>query len=93
MKITVDYNETDSNELFIESARYLSDYLIGLKFSDGNENTVDFKPFLTRTLHPSLKKFLNKNEFSKFSLEDGNLNWNDYEMIFPLTDLYKGHIL
>lgn len=93
MKITVDYNETDSNELFIESARYLSDYLIGLKFSDGNENTVDFKPFLTRTLHPSLKKFLNKNEFSKFSLEDGNLNWNDYEMIFPLTDLYKGQIL
>ncbi len=23
---------------------------------------------------------------------DGNLNWNDYDLIFPISDLYSGQI-
>jgi hypothetical protein len=25
-----------------------------------------------------------------FKIVNGNLNWNDYEMIFPAWDLYRG---
>ena len=32
------------------------------------------------------------NEFSNFSLKDGNLNWNDYDLIFPIADLYNDQI-
>jgi hypothetical protein len=32
------------------------------------------------------------HEFKKFKIIDGNLMWNDYEMIFPLEDLYEGKI-
>jgi hypothetical protein len=60
--------------------------------SDGKENLVDFKPFLSKSLHPSIKKYLDENMFSNFSLTDGNLNWNDYDLIFPLSDLYNGQI-
>ncbi len=94
MKIIVDYNvpEQEVNELKIDSAKYLSDYAIRIKFSDGNEKLVDFKPFLSKSHHPSIKKYLDEKMFSNFSLTDGNLNWNDYDLIFPISDLYKGKI-
>ena len=94
MRIIVDYNDSPSefNQLKIDSAKYLSDYAIRIKFNDGNERLVDFKPFLSKSLHPSIKKYLDESEFASFSLTDGNLNWNDYDLIFPISDLYKGQI-
>ena len=94
MRIIVDYKEPEAGfkQLKIDSAKYLSDYAIRIKFSDGNERLVDFKPFLSKSLHPSIKKYLDENMFSNFSLTDGNLNWNDYDLIFSIPDLYKGQI-
>ena len=94
MRIIVDYKDSDSgfNQLKIDSAKYLSDYAIRIRFSDGKEKLVDFKPFLSKSLHPSIKKYLDENKFSNFSLIDGNLNWNDYDLIFPISDLYNGQI-
>jgi hypothetical protein len=94
MRIIVDYKDSYSgfNQLKIDSAKYLSDYAIRIRFSDGKEKVVDFKPFLSKSLHPSIKKYLDENKFSNFSLTDGNLNWNDYDLIFPITDLYNGQI-
>jgi hypothetical protein len=94
MRIFVDYNDSESgfNQLRIDSAKYLSDYVIRIKFCDGNERLVDFKSFLSKSLHPSIKKYLDENKFSNFSLTDGNLHWNDYDLIFPLSDLYNGQI-
>jgi hypothetical protein len=95
MRIIVDYKDSDSEfnqQLKIESAKYLSDYAIRLRFSDGKEKIVDFKPFLSKSFHPSIKKYLDENKFSNFSLTDGNLNWNDYDLIFPIFDLYNGQI-
>jgi hypothetical protein len=94
MRIIVDYKDSESgfNQLRIDSAKYLSDYVIRIKFSDGKERLVDFKPFLIKSIHPSIKKYLDENKFSNFSLIDGNLNWNDYDLIFPLSDLYNGQL-
>jgi len=94
MRIIVDYKDSESgfNQLKIDSAKYLSDYVIRIRFSDGKEKLVDFKPFLSKSLHPSIKKYLDEKKFSNFTLTDGNLNWNDYDLIFPLSDLYKGQI-
>jgi hypothetical protein len=94
MRIVVDYKDAESglDQLKINSAKYLSDYAIRIKFSDGHEKLVDFKPFLIKSLHPSIKKYLDENLFSNFSLTNGNLNWNDYDLIFPISDLYSGKI-
>lgn len=94
MRIIIDYKDTASEEKLIRicSAKYLTDYAIRLTFNDGKEKLVDFKPFLSKALHPSIKKYLNEKMFSNFSLTDGNLNWNDYDMIFPIDELYKGEI-
>lgn len=94
MKIHVAYRENESlvEPLKITSAKYLSDFKILITFNDSAEQIVDFKPFLKKSMHPSIKKYLDKNQFSKFQIIDGNLNWNDYDMIFPLLDLRSGKI-
>ena len=93
MKITIDYSQQSIAEnLKIQAAKYLSDFAIRIAFNDGTEKLVDFKPFLEKSLHPSIKKYTNEQKFSKFRIVDGNLNWNDYDMIFPIWDLYRGKI-
>jgi hypothetical protein len=76
----------------IELAKYIGDYAIRITFNDGNEKLVDFKPFLTKSLHPSISKYLDESLFKQFEIVNGNLNWNDYDLIFPIHDLYEGVI-
>jgi hypothetical protein len=76
----------------ITSAQYKGELKIRIDFSNGKSKIVDFKPFLTRAFHPSIKKYLDENLFISFKVIDGNLNWNDYDMIFPVSDLYQGKI-
>lgn len=92
MKIVVDYNRKEVQIIRIDSAHYLGDFAIRLQFNDGTDQLVDFKPFLMKSLHPSIKKYLDEAYFSTFQILDGNLNWNDNELIFPIWDLYQGKI-
>jgi hypothetical protein len=94
MKIIVEYKNTEENTevLKVKLANYLSDYAIRITFNNGVEKLIDFKPFLSKSFHPSIKKYLNEKLFSNFSITDGNINWNDYELIFPISDLYNGKI-
>lgn len=94
MKIIIDYEEQEPtfDQLKIDTAKYLSDFAIRLNFSDGANKVVDFKPFLLKSIHPSIKKYLDEERFSSFTIVDGNLNWNDYDLIFPIWDLYNGNI-
>jgi len=92
MRIIEEYKDIDSKTIRIASANYIGDYAVRLKFSDGSEKLIDFKPFLSNSHHPSIRKYLEEKLFSKFQIIDGNLNWNDYDLIFPIWDLYKGEI-
>ncbi len=93
MKIIQDYNINKTTDLIeVISANYIGDYAIRVSFNDGNEKLVDFKPFLTKSLHPSISKYLDESLFKQFELKNGNLNWNDYDLIFPVHNLYEGVI-
>ncbi|PSR54704.1 DUF2442 domain-containing protein [Adhaeribacter arboris] len=92
MRIWVNYNQNERQDLKIESAKYLTDYAIRMRFNDSTETLVDFKPFLFKALHPSIKKCLDESKFARFEIADGNLNWNNYDLIFPVWNLYKGKI-
>ncbi|WP_373517921.1 DUF2442 domain-containing protein [Pricia sp.] len=76
----------------IDKAEYRGDYKIELYFSDGATNLVDFESFLSKSMNPMTIKYLDKNEFSKFQIEYGDLMWNDFEMCFPIWDLHEGKI-
>ena len=76
----------------VESANYVAPYRLRLQFDDGKENLVDFGPFLSDSAHPSIRAYLDKSRFKRFTVEDGFLHWNDFELVFPMADLYEGVI-
>jgi hypothetical protein len=92
VKITEEYIQYNVDSIDIKSVRYIGDFAIRIFFSDDVSMLVDFKPFLESSLHPSINKYLDESKFKEFKIIDGNLNWNDYDMIFPIEDLYQGRV-
>jgi hypothetical protein len=90
MKISEEYITDNPEVIEITDARFIGDYAIRISFSDGLYKLVDFKPFLEKSLHPMIRSYLSEEKFKSFKIVDGNLNWNDYDLIFPLEDLYEG---
>jgi hypothetical protein len=76
----------------ISNAIYLEDYKISFSFSDQTNRMIDFYPFLQNAKNPMVKKYLNKPLFRNFKIEYGDIQWNDYELCFPIWDLYQGDI-
>ena len=92
MKITEEYIDYHADIIEIKSAQYIGDFAIRILFNDGFNRLVDFKSFLESSLHPSIRKYLDEDKFKTYQIVDGNLNWNDYDLIFPLEDLYQGKL-
>jgi len=92
MKITEEYIDYHADIIEVKSAQYIGDFAIRIFFSDGFNRLVDFKSFLESSLHPSIRKYLEEDNFKTYLIVDGNLNWNDYDLIFPLEDLYQGKL-
>lgn len=76
----------------IKSAEYIDNYRIKFQFSDGIEKIIDFSSFLNDAKNPMTKKFLDKQLFKNYSIEYGDIVWNDYELCFPIWDLHEGQI-
>lgn len=76
----------------VVSAEYIEGYEIKLSFSDGIERVIDFSGFLKNAKNPMTKKYLDKKLFRNYSIEYGDIIWNDYEMCFPVWDLHEGKI-
>ncbi|MGA8146909.1 MAG: DUF2442 domain-containing protein [Gallionellaceae bacterium] len=76
----------------IVTAEQVGDFRIRLRFDDGIEQTVDFKPFLTHALHPDIRAWLAPARFATFRIEYGDLVWGDYDLCFPVIDLYRNQI-
>ena len=76
----------------ITSAEYVQEYKIKLSFSDGIERTIDFSEFLKNAKNPMTIKYRNEQLFKNFTIEYGDIIWNDYEMCFPIWDLHEGKI-
>lgn len=78
--------------LKILSAKHIGGHRLLLTFSDGVEKAVDFGHFLENARHPEIRKFLNPKKFKDFKLENGELMWGDFDLIFPITDLYENKL-
>ncbi len=76
----------------VEAAQFVKPYCLLLRFDDGHETLVDFGPFLKASVHPSIRAYLEPGRFREFTVEDGMLHWNDFDLVFPMADLYRGSI-
>lgn len=76
----------------ITAAEYAGGYRLRLTFSDDTARTVDFEQFLSRSHNPMIRKYLDPEEFADFSVQYGDLVWHDYDLCFPIADLYEGRV-
>ncbi|MEQ9297770.1 MAG: DUF2442 domain-containing protein [Cyclobacteriaceae bacterium] len=76
----------------IVQAEYLNGYSIRFSFSDGTQRDVDFGNFLHAAKNPMTIKYLDQNLFRSFTIQHGDIVWNDYEMCLPIWDLHEGNI-
>lgn len=73
----------------IVSAEAAGELKLRLGFDDGATQVVNFKPFLMQAQHPDIRAFLDPEKFTNFRIEHGDLVWGDYELCFPIIDLYR----
>lgn len=76
----------------INKADYVGEYKIKFLFSDGVERLIDFSDFLKNAKNPMARKYLDKELFRNYTINYGDIIWNDYEMCFPIWDLHEGKI-
>ena len=79
--------------LEVTEAKYVSGYKLLLTFNDDAVRVVDFGPFLAKARNPDTTDYRDLKKFKSFHIQDGDLMWGDYQMIFPIMDLYYGTIL
>ena len=79
-------------KISIQKAEYQGNYKIKILFSDNVEKVVDFSNFLLNAKNPMTKKYLDENLFANYSIVYGDLVWNDYEMCFPIWDIFTNRI-
>lgn len=80
------------SDLSIVEVRHVKDHVLALQFSDGHVSTVDFAPFIFNNKHPDYEQYRDVEKFLAYDLDDGNLNWDDYTMIFHIENLYANKI-
>jgi hypothetical protein len=78
--------------LDIVRAEHLSGYQVKLTFSEGAERIIDFEPFLSRSRNPMIRAYLDPKQFTNFRVDYGDLVWGDFDLCFPIADLYEGQI-
>lgn len=78
--------------LSVKSARHIKSHILEIEFNDGHTQIVDFAPFIFSSGHPDYEKYKSEKGFLSYDVVDGNLNWDDYTMIFPVEDLYRGSL-
>lgn len=81
-----------TDRINVIAATQTEKYRIRLRFDGSTEQEVDFEPFLGQSLHPDIRAYLDPVRFGAFRIEYGELVWGDYELCFPVIDLYRNRI-
>lgn len=81
-----------NKDIRINKAEYLDKYKLFLSFNDATKQIIDFYPFLSNSLNPLIRKYMDISEFKKFKIDEGDLEWNNYDLCFPIADLYENNI-
>ena len=76
----------------VVSVEVVGELRLRICFDDGIERIVDFKSFLNTSLHPDIRVWSAPERFTQFRIEYGELVWGDYDLCFPVMDLYRNCI-
>ena len=74
--------------LTVEDAKYITDYVLHIKFSNGVVKSFDFSPLLTKGI---CEKFTDLEYFKNFTIDPFTIDWNN-EIGFAPEYLYENGI-
>ena len=73
----------ENTRLYVVRAEYAGDVSLHIYFS----------PFILAHPHPQYNRYIEPKNFKKYSIEHGNVVWGkNWDMMFPIEQLHKGHI-
>lgn len=79
--------------LIITDAHPVGNLTVEMKFNDNTVQRINIGDFILRHPHPQYDKYLDEEEFEKFTIDDGNIVWGeDWDLIFPIEQLHSGAI-
>lgn len=82
------------DRLYITDAADMGNLTVSLTFNDNTVQTVDVGEFIRKHPHPQYNKYLDAKKFRRFNIENGNIVWGkNWDLVFPVEQLYKGTIL
>ena len=70
--------------LTVVNAEYVSDYILLIRFNNGEEKTFDFEPLLTKGI---CEKLVDLGYFKNFTIDAFTIDWNN-EIGFAPEYLY-----
>ena len=73
----------------IIQAEYAGDYKVLITFDDGQKRLDDFYGFISKRLHPSIHKYIDKTLFQQFEFDNYGIHWGTQFDIDPY-DIYYG---
>ena len=73
----------------IVQAEYAGDYKVLITFDDGQKRLADFYDFISKSLHPSIHKYIDKTLFKQFEFDNYEIHWGTQFDIDPY-DIYYG---
>ena len=76
----------------IVGVKHVGDYVLQLRFNDDTSREINFEPFLRSSPNPDIRTYLEPAKFGSYVVKDGELIWGDFELCFPIADLYEGRI-
>jgi len=80
------YADTMTDVLEVRGIKALDNYLLWIRFSNGETKTIDFKPLLDNICFNPLKDI---EEFKKVYIDYGIPTWNDGEIDISPEFLYE----
>lgn len=81
------------NRLYITNATDVGNLLVRMTFSDNTSQVINVGDFIRQYPHPQYNKYLDERKFRQFKIEDENIVWGkNLDLIFPIEQLYRGHI-
>lgn len=70
--------------LAVLSGKYIKDFTIAIKFTDGDTRLVDFLPLFQKYVKGENLKYFAPQNFKKFIIKNNNIYWGRNEdVIFP----------
>lgn len=71
-------------------AEYIKDYTLRIYFSNGHTRFRDMSTPFSK-LGGDFEKWKTMANFKRFKIDQGNLVWGkDWDVIYPVSDLYTG---